>query len=68
MHIVYVTMEFPTEIVGGGLSAYLGNISRIMADAGHEVTVITLSDRNERIKYRENIAVERVCIPRNKTI
>lgn len=66
MHIVYVTMEFPTEIVGGGLSAYLGNISSIMADAGHEVTVITLSDRNERIKYRENIAVERVCIPRNK--
>ena len=68
MHIVYVTIEFPTEITGGGLSSYLGNMAGILAGLGHKVTVITLSNTNERIKYQENIYVERVCIPHNKFI
>lgn len=60
MHIAYITPEFPTEIIGGGLSTYLGNISRILAAKGNKVTIITLSDKNGSFIYKENIYVERV--------
>lgn len=64
MHIVYVTSEFVTENKGGGLATYLSNISRIMVDNGHQVTIVTASDdNNDSILWGGDIIVERVRKP-----
>lgn len=60
MHIAYMTSEFVTERLHGGLATYLENIAVIMSRHGHKVTIITLSERAERILYKEKIAVIRV--------
>lgn len=63
MHIVYVTFEFPGEMPIGGLATYISNISNIMRGQGHNVTVLTLSDKQNREYILENgvkiIALER---------
>lgn len=61
MHIVYVTPEFVTECKGGGLASYISNISRILADHGHTVTVVTASDvNNDSVTWYPGVQVERV--------
>lgn len=60
MHIAYITSEFVTEKLHGGLATYLGNIASIMAKHGHKVTIITLSNHSGRIHYDKNIEVIRV--------
>lgn len=60
MHIVYVTVEFVTEKISGGLGTYIDNMARIMKDHGHQVTVITLSHENREFDYRDQIHVIRV--------
>lgn len=61
MHIVYVTPEFVTESRGGGLASYISNISRILADHGHTVTVVTSSEmNNDSIEWYPGVKVERV--------
>jgi len=60
MHIAYLTSEFMTEKWHGGLAAYLDNITSIMSENGHDVTIITLSEENGRIHYRDNVEVIRV--------
>lgn len=59
MHIAYITSEFVTERLHGGLATYLDNITTIMAHHGHKVTVITLSEQEGRFHYN-NIEVVRV--------
>lgn len=60
MHIAYITTEFVTEQNKGGLATYLYNITGIMSRNGHDVTVITLSDRNDEIQFDSHICVVRV--------
>lgn len=60
MHIAYITSEFVTERLHGGLATYLDNITMIMAAHGHRVTVITLSEQEGRFQYDNNIEVVRV--------
>lgn len=60
MHIAYITSEFVTEKECGGLGVYLNNISGIMSSYGHEVTIITLSEREGELLYKKNINVIRV--------
>lgn len=60
MHIAFTTFEFPTENIYGGLGSYLANISTIMGEAGHKVTVFVLSDRMLDIQWKENVRVIRV--------
>lgn len=63
MNIVFVTTEFVSEgNFGGGLASYLNNISEILANLGHHITVITASDNDESIQWKDNILVERVYI------
>lgn len=61
MHIIYVTSEFVTERLHGGLATYLDNITAVMAKHGHRVTVITLSEQKGRLRYN-NIEVVRVPV------
>lgn len=60
MHIVYLTSEFVTENLQGGLATYLDNMASIMSGHGHMVTIITLSGQEGRISYKDNIEVVRV--------
>ncbi len=60
MHIAYMTSEFMTEKLHGGLATYLDNIAGVMSGHGHRVTIITLSDMEGRIPYSANIEVVRV--------
>lgn len=61
LHIVYVTPEFVTESSGGGLASYLSNISRILADHGHVITVVTSSEKNnDSLEWYPGVRVERV--------
>ena len=62
MKIVFVTFEFVSEgNFGGGLASYLNNITSILSKAGHEITVITLSGRDESTTWN-GINVERVRV------
>lgn len=60
MHIAYLTSEFMTEKWHGGLAAYLDNITSIISENGHDVTIITLSEESDRIHYRDKVEVVRV--------
>jgi len=60
MNIVYVTTEFVTEKRYAGLGRYLDNITTVMKKKGHNVTVITLSDKNQEFYYQDIIRVIRV--------
>lgn len=58
MHIVFVTYEFVTEKINGGLGNYVANISSILAEKNHYVTVLLISNHNKRIKWKRNVTVE----------
>ncbi|MBR3606517.1 MAG: glycosyltransferase family 4 protein [Lachnospiraceae bacterium] len=61
MHIVYVTPEFETEKKGGGLASYIANISRVLVQNGHKVTIVVSSEKNnDSIIWDKGIVVERV--------
>lgn len=60
MHIAYITSEFVTEKEYGGLAVYLNNISNIMSTHGHKVTIITLSEHEGELIYKNNIDIIRV--------
>ncbi len=69
MNIAYVTFEYITENTqGGGLATYLKNISAIMTAHGHEVTIVTLSDHDETVRYDEHTTIERVYVPPLKVL
>ena len=58
MHILFTTYEFVTERKPcGGMGHYLANISTILAQHGHEVTILLLSDRNKQFDWKKNIKV-----------
>ncbi len=60
MRIAYVTPEFVTENRGGGLATYLNNISKILAQNGHFVTIITSSAHNDDAIDLNGVIVQRV--------
>lgn len=66
MKIAYVLPEFVTEKEAGGLATYYDNISRLLAEAGHQIYIFVLSDRNERINYYPGIIVEKVYVDLHK--
>lgn len=60
MHIVYITVEFVTEKISGGLGTYVDNMAKIMSAHGHKVSVITLSHEDKEFCYHDKIRVIRV--------
>lgn len=60
MHIVFVTYEFVTEKIVGGLGNYLANISSILAENNHNVTILMISNHNKRIEWKKNVIVETI--------
>jgi len=64
LRIAFVTPEFPTEwTTGGGLSTYLGRMSRTLALMGHNVEVFTISQEVSEIIEFHGVRVQRVQAP-----
>lgn len=61
MHIVFATVEFVTEKnKDGGLANYLAKTSQILAERGHEITVVVISERRGNFEFCKNVDVVRV--------
>lgn len=58
MHILFVTCEFVTEKKPcGGLGHYIANISTILAEKGHKVTILITSNHDQIFQWKESITV-----------
>lgn len=58
MHILFTAYEFVTEKNPcGGLGNYLANISTILAENGHDITILIMSNHNSRFEWKEHIEV-----------
>ena len=60
MNIVYAIPEFVTEEIESGLATYYDNLSRILADRGHSISVFVTSDKEQSIDYYSGVRVIRV--------
>ena len=64
LNIAFVTPEFPTEwTTGGGLSTYLGRMSRTLVLMGHHVEVFTISQEHSEVVEFHGVRVQRVQAP-----
>ena len=65
LRIAFATPEYVTENhFDGGLANYICRIARLLAAAGHDVHVVTLSTRDEEAVAHEGIMVHRVMLRR----
>lgn len=63
LRIAFATPEFVTEThFDGGLANYLHRVSKLLADLGHDVHVITLSTKDEDEFDYEGVMVHRVML------
>lgn len=62
MKIAYVIPEFVTEKEFGGLAVYYDNISRLLAEEGHQIYIFVLSDQTKTVAYYPGITVEKVYV------
>ncbi len=65
LRIAFATPEYITENhFDGGLANYLSRVSRILANLGHDVHVVTLSPIDETEFEHEGVMVHRVMLKR----
>jgi len=65
LRIAFATPEYVTENhFDGGLANYINRASRKLADAGHDVHVVTLSQKDETEFCHEGVMVHRVSLKR----
>ena len=61
LRIAFITPEFVTEsYFDGGLANYLNRLSKLLADRGHDIHVVTLSQKDEAEFVRDGVMVHRV--------
>lgn len=65
LRIAFATPEYVTEShFDGGLANYINRVSKILADLGHDVHVVTLSLKDEREFQHERVMVHRITLKR----
>lgn len=65
LRIAFATPEYVTEnYFDGGLANYLNRVSKTLADLGHDVHVVTLSQQNEAEFEHEGVMVHRLALGR----
>ena len=65
LRIAFATPEYVTENhFDGGLANYLNRVSRKLADLGHDVHVVTLSQQDEAEFEHEGVMVHRLTLGR----
>ena len=53
MHIVFLVHSFPNDgKIAGGVGTYVANISQIMKQNGHKVTVIAEAEKEEIVEWK----------------
>lgn len=58
MHILFTAYEFVTEKSPcGGFGNYLANISTVLAENGHKVTILVISNHNSDFEWKKNIEI-----------
>src|SRR5262249_37770227 len=63
LRIAFVTPEYVTEdYFDGGLANYINRTSRLLAERGHDVHVVTLSRRDEKEFDHDGVMVHRVML------
>jgi glycosyltransferase involved in cell wall biosynthesis len=63
LRIAFATPEYVTEdSFDGGLANYLNRISKLLADRGHDVHIVTLSRKDEHEFNHEGVMVHRVMV------
>src|SRR5690348_9329375 len=62
MHICYLTTDYHSTAVGGGIASYVSSMADAMTTLGHNVTVITLG-RHNRSSRKGSIQVREVASP-----
>jgi glycosyltransferase involved in cell wall biosynthesis len=63
MRIAFATPEYVTEDhFDGGLANYINRVAKLLAELGHDVHVITLSQKNEDHFDHEGVTVHRVML------
>ena len=63
LRIAFATPEYVTEdYFDGGLANYINRISKLLAELGHDVHVVTLSQKNEEHFEHEGVMVHRVML------
>jgi glycosyltransferase involved in cell wall biosynthesis len=63
LRIAFVTPEYVTEdYFDGGLANYLNRTAKLLAGRGHDVHVVTLSNRNDPVFNHEGVLVHRVLL------
>ena len=63
LRIAFATPEYVTEdYFDGGLANYINRISKLLAELGHDVHVITLSHKNDEHFEHEGVMVHRVML------
>ena len=65
LRIAFATPEYVTENhFDGGLANYLNRVAKTLADLGHDVHVVTLSQENEAEFEHEGVMVHRLTLGR----
>ncbi|MBI2902351.1 MAG: glycosyltransferase [Candidatus Methylomirabilis oxyfera] len=59
MNICFISREYPPEQSFGGIGTHVYNLSHGMAENGHDVDVICLTERNERTYTDHGVRVHR---------
>jgi glycosyltransferase involved in cell wall biosynthesis len=63
LRIAFATPEYVTEDnFDGGLANYINRIARFLAELGHDVHVVTLSQKNEERFAHDGVMVHRVML------
>jgi len=61
VRIAFITPEFVTEsYFDGGLANYLNRLSKLLANQGHDIHVVTLSQKDETEFVRDGVNIHRV--------
>ena len=63
LRIAFATPEYVTEnYFDGGLANYINRVAKLLAELGHDVHVVTLSQKNEKHFDHEHVMVHRVML------
>jgi glycogen(starch) synthase len=60
MRIAFFTYEFPPDIAQGGIATYVDQITKLLANRGHEIEVFCASPNRTKTSIEANVIVHRL--------
>lgn len=68
MHIGFVTITFPPDNGWGGIGTYVYHLSQALVSLGHEVSVLSVTEKEPYEKHYDNLHIFRYLELNGKTI